>query len=289
MGINITKNQDNNKTIIFKVSFLLMIFFLFLVVFLNYKSSNASVILNKKVLVVFGSKDKEEINSVYKIVEDKNGRVSHMFEDEGFILDYNKELVSILNNNIVVENIHNEKVNILAKNNKDYLLMIDIWNKSFDQSVDLKEKDFEPVVDDALFPLDNLRKKDIGGPAESPYGANFYDIAEFMAGKVSVAIILPESKGGYDVSTEDWDAAREARVVSEIQSGMDWWYEQAKSRDIDLTFSYNTYFGREDARARTTYEPINRTSFTGTAHQGLWINQIMNNYGYNSDDYFYNT
>ena len=284
-----TKKQDNKKTKLRNVAFCIVILVFIFMFFINNKNSNASVLVDKKVLVVLDSENEEGVGNIYKIVEDKKGRVSHMFENEGFILDYNKELISILSNNNVVENIYNEKINTPTKNNKDYLLMIDIWNKSFDQSVDLKEKDFEPVADDVLFFPEYLRKDNIGGPAESPDGADFYDIAEFMVGKVSIAIILPESKGGYDASTEDWDVARETQVVSEIQSGMNWWYEQAKSRGIDLTFSYNTYFGRQDIKARTTYEPINRTSFTGTADQGLWINQIMNNYGYNSDDYFYNT
>ena len=277
------------KTNLFYIAFCMAIFFIFSLIIFSYKSSDASVILDKKVLIVLNDGNKEKMDSVLEIVENKRGKISHRFENEGFILEHQKELISTLGEDNRVADIFSEEISNVENYNKDYQLMLNIWNKSFDQSVDLKEGDFKPIKDDALFFPESLRKNDIGGPGESSYGANFYDIAEFMAGRISVAIILPESKGGYDASTEDWEASRETQVASEIQSGMDWWYEQAKNRNIDLTFSYHTYFGRQDVRAQTTYEPINRTSFTGTGHQGLWVNQIMNNFGYNNDDYFYNT
>ena len=281
------KKHKNIKTNLFYIALCMAIFFLLSFIIFSQKNSNASVLINGKVLVVLN--DENDMNNVLELIEDSNGKVSHRFENNGFILEYQKELISNLSNDNRVLDIFNGKVDNIESYNKDYQLMFNVWNKSFEQGVDLGLQDFKPIANDALFFPRDKAENGIGGPGESSYGANFYDIAEFMAGKISVAIILPESKGGYDASTENWDSVRETQVVSEIQSGMNWWYEQAKSRGIDLTFSYNTYFGRQDARARTTYEPINRTSFTGTSHQGLWINQIMNNFGYNNDDYFYNS
>ncbi len=297
----ITKKQDNLSlsadppseadkiTASLKYFIFFIIFILFISVIFNYKNTNASVILNKNVLVVLNEDNRDEMNDIIKIVEDKKGKIAHRFENNGFILDYQKEIVAILDNDSRIKNIYSNKIDDVNSYSEDYQLMFNVWNKSFNQTVDLKENDFKPINDDALSFPKILRNNNIGGPGESSYGASFYDVAEYMAGKVSVAIILPESIGGYDASTENWDAARETQVVSEIQSGLNWWFEQAKKRNINLTFTYHSYFGRTDDRAKTSYEPINRTSFTGTAQQGLWINQIMSNFNYQSDDYFYNT
>lgn len=283
-----TKKHKNKKTIFFKITFCTVVFFLLSLSVLIYKNSKATVLIDQDVLVVLNKESQGEIENILSLVEDNNSEISHRFENKGFILNYQKELISILNKDNRISNIFSGKIDNIESYNKDYQLMLNVWNKSFEQSVDANREN-EPIIDDALSPPDNINKHSVGGPGESPYGANFYDIAEFMEGKISVAIILPESKGGHDASTENWDASREAQVVSEVQSGMNWWHEQASKRNIDLSFTYHTYFGRTDSRAQTTYEPINRSSFTGSAQQGLWINEIMNNFGYPGSDYFYNT
>lgn len=281
-------NQKNKKIILTYLNFF-VVFFVLLISVLIYKNSNASVLIDKKVLVVLKEDGRDQMKNITEIVDNNNGKISHKFGNKGFVLESQKELISILANSNSLLGIYSNKINNIENFKQDYHLMLNVWNKSFDQSTYIKEKDFKPVKNDALLVPNRKTKNNIGGPAESPYGTNFYDIAEFMAGKVSVGIILPESRGGYDVSSENWNSAREAQVISEIQSGMNWWYEQAKKRGIDISFTYNTYLGRENIKARTSYEPIRRTSFTGTAEQGLWINEIMNNFGYNSDDYFYNS
>lgn len=284
-----TLKHKNKKTHLLNITFFTIIVFILCLSALVYENSKATVLINEKVLVVLNEKSQKEMENVLSLAEKSGGEISHRFENKGFILDSNKELVSILDKDNRVASIFTQKITDINNYSEDYRLMLNVWNKSFEQGVHIGARDLEPVEDDALFPPVNIAKHNIGGPGESPYGANFYDIAEFMEGKISVAIILPESRGGYDASTENWEASRENQVVSEIQSGMDWWHEQADQRNIDLSFTYHTYLGRTDARAQTSYEPISRTSFSGSAQQGLWINEIMNNFGYSGSDYFYNT
>jgi hypothetical protein len=151
-----------------------------------------------------------------------------------------------------------------------------------------------PILNDALFPPDRTRSLGAsGGPrggegaflGRAPYGAGPYDTSEFMMGKVSVTVILPESNGAIDVQTENWDASREAKVLSEIQKAMDWWKEKG-GRKANLSFTYHFYPGRIDPRARTSYEPINRPSYTSPSGQELWISEIMSKFGYSSSSYF---
>jgi hypothetical protein len=45
----------------------------------------------------------------------------------------------------------------------------------------------------------------------------------YLIGKVAVGIILPESNGTIDPNTEDWTDEEIEKVLSKIQSALDWW------------------------------------------------------------------
>lgn len=160
-----------------------------------------------------------------------------------------------------------------------------------------QDKDPGPILDDALFPPDRLQaeKQSRGGKMPlglAPYGAGFYDTSEFMIGSVSVAVILPESDGTLDISTENWTVAQEQEVYQELRAGYEWWI--GREPKANLSFKYHFYSGRTDSRATTKYEPINHYTYgTGyyPAQQQLWISEIMNKFGYSgsANEYFYQT
>jgi hypothetical protein len=105
-------------------------------------------------------------------------------------------------------------------------------------------------------------------------------VSEFLYGRISVNVILPESDGSIDTQTENWNSTREQQVVSEIQQGLNWLASQ--DARANLTFVYHFYFGRTDSRAQTGYEPISRPS----TQQHLWMNQIMSNFWYTNGSEF---
>ena len=80
----------------------------------------------------------------------------------------------------------------------------------------------------------------------------YWETSEYMIGKIAVGIILPESNGSIDVSTEDWTDAEIQKVLSEIQIALDWWASQNPSANV--SFIKEVY-----ARVPTSYEPINRS------------------------------
>jgi hypothetical protein len=148
---------------------------------------------------------------------------------------------------------------------------------------------FPPLVDDALVePRAEANPKNIGGaplPASSrPLNAGFYETSEFLYGSVLVNIILPESDGSIDANTYNWTSTQEQEILSEVQNGMNWWKNTLP--DTNLSFEYSIISGRTDSRARTGYEPITRPSWQASGGQDVWIGQIMNNFGYNSENYF---
>lgn len=106
------------------------------------------------------------------------------------------------------------------------------------------------------------------GAYAAPAGAGFYDTSEYLAGKVAVAIIYPESTG----STENWSTDRKAEVYTEIVSAMEWW--AARNSAAHLSFVYVT------ETVSTSYEPItcNAVGTGGGAcpnGEEDWIKEIM--------------
>lgn len=119
----------------------------------------------------------------------------------------------------------------------------------------------------------------------TPFGATELNTSEFLAGRVSVNIILVESDGTIDASTENWSSDRENDVVAHIATGLEW--DRLQEPQAALQFVYHVYAGRTDARARTGYEPIRRNADPmGTTGEDLWVKQILGKFGYTTGDRF---
>ncbi|MBU1167210.1 VCBS repeat-containing protein, partial [Patescibacteria group bacterium] len=120
-------------------------------------------------------------------------------------------------------------------------------------------------------------KKTVGGT----YGVGYYDTSEYMLGNISIAVVLPESNGSIDPSTENWDSAREQLVQSEVLNALDWWVARSQEHtNQNISFTTHFYNGRTDARAQTGYEPI---SNPGLSAYNTWIPEIMANFGHTSE------
>lgn len=168
------------------------------------------------------------------------------------------------------------------------------WNAivSGPRLADHPEVAAEPLIDDALTPpavsLDALRLSRAPGAAPSaaaPYGATALNTSEFLAGAVSVNVVLVESDGTIDAQTENWSAARENEVVAGIVSGLEWIRRQEPQST--LRFVYHVIPGRTDVRARTGYEPIRRSADpTGASGEDRWVKDVLGKLGYGSGDRF---
>jgi hypothetical protein len=87
--------------------------------------------------------------------------------------------------------------------------------------------------------------------------------SQYLAGRVAVQLILPESTGIVDPSTEDWSSAQIDQIVAEAQAALDWWRDRLP--DARLEF---------DLRVRvvpTKYEPIRY----GLAQESRWISDVL--------------
>ena len=165
----------------------------------------------------------------------------------------------------------------------------------------------EPPLDDALTPpevtLDAVRSASgttsprprssrvavAATPAAAigrgPYGATDLNTSEYLAGSVSVNVILVESDGTLETQSESWTADRENQVVARIAAGLEW--VRIQEPQAGLRFVYHVIPGRADARARTGYEPIRHAADpTGGSGEDLWVRAVLGKMGYASGDRF---
>jgi len=164
---------------------------------------------------------------------------------------------------------------------------VQAWNALFanpDRSADISGQSVQSadLVDDALEPPDlppgfaqeesTLSAKSAGGSVPG-----YYQTSDFMIGDVAVGIILPESDGSGDPSTEDWTAEERQLVYSKIVAACNWW--AAREPRAHLRFFYDDHFS---SPVPTSYEPINRPH----SDQGLWIGDVMGKLGYSASSYF---
>ncbi|MFZ5918085.1 MAG: hypothetical protein ACOYZ7_14175 [Chloroflexota bacterium] len=131
----------------------------------------------------------------------------------------------------------------------------------------------DELVGDALQPPDLPSDGQVVILSDTSSEPDFYHASEFMIGTVAVGIILPESNGSVDPSTEDWTTTERQQVYSEIVAATNWW--AALEPAAHLTFVYDDHFSQP---VPTSYEPINRPQ----SEQNLWIGEVMANLGYSS-------
>lgn len=114
--------------------------------------------------------------------------------------------------------------------------------------------------------------------ASLPFGADPDDTGEFMLGRVAVTPVFLESDGSIDPSTENWSTGQINSVLSNIQTGLNWWTELLATKSSVHTLEWvidTTYATTPKA---TSYEPIARTSNS----YSLWIPEFLQDVGFAS-------
>jgi hypothetical protein len=105
----------------------------------------------------------------------------------------------------------------------------------------------------------------------------YAETSEYFIGRVAVGIVLPESDGSLDASTEDWTSAEWRLVLGKISTALDWW--AGREPNAHLTFVYDDGTA---APVATGYEPITHPYY----FQAFWIADVMVKMGYSGLSYF---
>ncbi|HEY73552.1 MAG: hypothetical protein DRJ03_20720 [Chloroflexi bacterium] len=115
------------------------------------------------------------------------------------------------------------------------------------------------------------------GASAASVTPGYYQTSEYMAGSVAVGVVLVESDGSTDPSTEDWTSAEKQQVFDEIVTGLNWWAEMEPRAHI--SFVYDDHFSNP---LPTSVEPISRPY----SDQKYWIADAMSEMGYDASFYF---
>ena len=117
-----------------------------------------------------------------------------------------------------------------------------------------------------------------------PFGAMPDDTGEYLLGDVRVSVVLMESDGTRDVSSQDWTPATINTIKSNVQAGLNWWKDTLDAmpavRDGLLNFTID--WTHADTPVNTGYEPIARISNDFS----LWIYDFLNKVGFNQTGNF---
>lgn len=238
-------------------------------------------------LLLFSCQGDREFRAEIEKLQHEGARVLHLFPPYAAIVYTSEGEAAVLSSHAPVRSMTQSSLSDseLSGLDEQHLIVALAWNQVFmGAKVEAKVRDEEPAENDAL---DVPFKAMALGQTESlgcPTGAPAKMVSEYMLGSISLNVILPQSTGAIDISTETWDSQREAQVLAGVVAGAQWLLERGPSKPgVALSFTYHLYSGRTDARAATAYEPIGRSADPvhepGTG-EGLWTNEILNAFGY---------
>ncbi|MEQ1825670.1 MAG: dockerin type I domain-containing protein [Pirellula sp.] len=127
----------------------------------------------------------------------------------------------------------------------------------------------------AIEPLESRRVM-----ATLPYGAEADDTGEFLLGRIAVTPIFLESDGSIDPSTENWTPSHINTVLSNIQTGLNWWTSLLSTQSSVHTLEWIVDPTFATTPKSTPYEPIARNSNAYV----LWVSRFLSDVGFSSSN-----
>jgi len=217
-----------------------------------------------------------DVSSTVEAIHLAGGHITHVFPPAALIGEVPAEMP--LPSGILT--IHRQTVDkvMLATLTDETRPAAQVWNALLapktpsDAVHSLEDLEAELVGDALLAPSPREVRSFSSDPTPG-----YAETSEYFIGRVAVSIILPESDGSTEPSTEDWTKDERTLVLGEITSALDWW--AAREPNANLTFVY------DDGTASPVtigYEPITHD----IGEQGLWITKVMEKKGYTSSSYF---
>ncbi|NJN18238.1 MAG: hypothetical protein HC822_19265 [Oscillochloris sp.] len=114
-------------------------------------------------------------------------------------------------------------------------------------------------------------------PAPSALLAGDVDLrgpSQYLAGTIAVRVVLPESNGLVDPSSEDWNPEQIELVRSGVDAALEWWRQQLPLARLEFKVQYQV--------VPSSYEPTRH----GLAGESLWIGDTLAKLGFRSGSYF---
>ncbi|MCP4544190.1 MAG: hypothetical protein GY832_44325 [Chloroflexi bacterium] len=216
-----------------------------------------------------------DINATVEVIEQAGGHVTHIFPSIALIADVPVG-VSFSSSKLTVYRQIVDELALTALSTKARRAA-QVWNgllthSNTTQDLDTIGTDLAGSAMDAP-PPEGMQPL---APTHYPI-PGYAETSEYLIGRVAVGIVLPESNGSIDASTEDWTADERAQVLSEITAALNWWATLEPNAHITFIYDDGT-----SAPTSTSYEPISRQY----GDQSYWISEIMATRGYTNSSYF---
>jgi hypothetical protein len=225
-----------------------------------------------------------QLAQVQNFIKMNGGRTIHIFPYQAIIAKASPDVVSKLANLSSVAAVFTEAVELaaLASYGPTARRFASAWNNmvaapSVPMDLGTMSEGHTDNHDDVFIAPDMPSAKKLSIAANNPVTPGYYQTSEYMAGSVAVGIVLVESNGSIDPSTENWTPDEKQLVFNEIMAAFNWW-ARLEPR-ANLSFVYDDHFSNP---LPTSVEPITRP-FTD---QRIWINDAMSALGYNANYYF---
>ncbi|MCB0191300.1 MAG: hypothetical protein KDJ65_05095 [Anaerolineae bacterium] len=225
----------------------------------------------------------EKFSQLQNFIKDRAGQVNHIFPHRALIAKVPNDTIAKLKTFSGVAELFTKSVDVAEFEHYDdeARQLIATWNaiaapvnnnvmsESFDAHFGEEEHAF--IAPD--WPQSG--EKEVS--AASSVTPGYYQTSEYMIGSVAVGIVLVESNGAKDASTENWTNDEKQLVFNEIVTAMNWWSELEPR--AHLSFVYEDHLTNP---LPTSVEPITRPY----SDQQFWIKDAMGALGYKSSSYF---
>lgn len=224
-----------------------------------------------------------EIEQIQSVITENGGRVTHTFPYQAVIAQVSPHTIQQLLAMPAVINVFTQPValSMMDTYGPGARRLATIWNNLIAPQpapVNLNSHSHpEEEHNDAMIAPDRPAQHELGAAGAASITPGYYQTSEFMAGSVAVGVVLVESNGATDPSTENWTEDEKLLVFSEIVAALNWWADMEPR--ANLNFVYDDNFSTP---LPTNVEPITRPY----SHQQYWIADAMGALGYNASSYF---
>ncbi len=226
----------------------------------------------------------QQLAQAQALIKAGEGRVTHTFPYQAIIANITPNTAQQLTTLpevalVTTQPVELSTVDIYGPNARRYA---GVWNSLIAPPVAVSEVSLAATGNsddhnDALIAPDLPPADELGVAANASVTPGYYQTSEFMTGSVAVGIVLVESNGSVDASTENWTSDEKQQVFNKIVAALNWW-SNLEPR-ANLSFVYDDHYSNP---LPTGVEPITRPYYD----QQYWIADAMGALGYSASSYF---
>ncbi len=232
-------------------------------------------------LIIINPQSNETIHDIVHYIKANNGSVNLISLPNILVGKMNLKLRAKLEEEYSSEILFITSSSINQSTASQYQIsggILKFWNSKFETKIATASTDIspQPIFNDTRKATDDKFDPSImAGPVVPTGTPSFQHTSEYMYGDIRLSIILMESNGETDTSSEDWTSNEKLDVEYEISQALDWWAARAP-QNAEVSFYSEIKF-----RVPTQYEPITRPQ----SDEDLWIHDAMDylNVDYDSD------